>query len=790
MKSLLIILLGGTALSGAVPYSSSLQPSLVSHDIPINRGATAVWQSLQKLHTRASLIMITAHPDDEDGGMLVEESRGRGTRVTLLTLNRGEGGANVISPNYFDALGLIRTQELLAAGQYYGVDQFWTRVVDYGFSKTKAESISRWTQDRVLADVVRVVRMTRPLVITSVFVGGTTDGHGNHQTAGAMAQEVFKAAGDPKMFPEHFKEGLKPWTPVKDYARTPWFGRGEKDYSVDVTVQEGTYDPALGASYVQIAREGLGFQKSQNGGATIPKAGPVASTYHRFGSNIPVSGKEESFFDGIDTSVPGIASLVHSGDKSFLISGLKNINSQVEEATRSFSPAHPELIAPALAAGLKATKELLATVASGNLPEQEKYDVRFELEVKLTQFNNALAEALGLSVDAVVTPEKEPDARFAMFMGDPDTPRVAIPGQKLAIKVHTVNPSNTPVQLTGVQVLPEDKNPAWNIQAPSFQPSTLVGNQVSDTRFELQVPADAKSTRPYFGRPDIEQSYYDIRDPRYLNRPNSAYPLAGWAEFSYQGVPIRLGQIVQTSKRITGLGQVLEPLVVGPAIGVSIAPRAGIVPLGAKTIPVSVTLHSNVKGPAAGSVRLDLPPGWTSNPPSAEFSMTADGDERAVSFQVTPSDLGAKQYQLAAVATYDGHLYREGYQAIGYPGLRTSYLYEPATYRTAGVDVKIAPGVRLGYIAGSGDEIPAALENLGVKTTFLSPGEIASGTLSNYDVILLGVRTYAVREELKTYNSRLLDYVKNGGVAIVQYNTPEFDQNFGPYPYVMGRDPE
>src|ERR1700676_1119259 len=202
MKPVLVPLLGFVAgvcalESGAfaqLPYGTAIQPTPIAHEIGINRGAAALWQSLKKLHTRASMIMITAHPDDEDGGMLTYESRGQGARVTLLTLNRGEGGANVMSPNYFDALGLVRTMELLAADRYYGVDQYWTRVIDYGFSKTKAETIVRGSQRRVLADVVRVVRITRPLVITSVFVGGPTDGHGNHQTAGAMAQEVFKTA--------------------------------------------------------------------------------------------------------------------------------------------------------------------------------------------------------------------------------------------------------------------------------------------------------------------------------------------------------------------------------------------------------------------------------------------------------------------------------------------------------------------------------------------------------------------------------------------------------------------
>src|SRR5213075_2279312 len=189
------------------PTADGPNPAVAAEALPFDRGAAALWQSLQKLHTRASLLMITAHPDDEDGGMLTYESRGLGSRVSLLTLNRGEGGANVMSPDYFDALGLVRTEELLAADQYYGTQQFWTRVIDYGFSKTKDECLGNWGHDRVLADVVRAVRMTRPLVITSVFVGGRTDGHGNHQVAGQMAQEAFKAAGDPAIFPEQLKEG-------------------------------------------------------------------------------------------------------------------------------------------------------------------------------------------------------------------------------------------------------------------------------------------------------------------------------------------------------------------------------------------------------------------------------------------------------------------------------------------------------------------------------------------------------------------------------------------------------
>ena len=784
----LLLLLSIQPLSGQSPYASSVKPAVAPVPLPINRGSAAVWQSLKKLHTRASLIMITAHPDDEDGGMLTYESRGQGARVTLLTLNRGEGGANVMSANYFDGLGLVRTEELLAADRYYGVDQYWTRVVDYGFSKTKAESISKWTHDRVLADVVRVVRMTRPLVITSVFVGGPTDGHGNHQTAGAMAQEVFKAAGDPNVFPDQIAAGLRPWNPLKDYARTPWFGNDDGKIATNVEVPEGDYDPVLGMSYVQIAREGLGFQKSQTGGGMIPKAGAVSTSYHRYGSVTPAEDKEKSFFDGIDVSLMGIATLVTDGQQGFLGTGLKHVNELVESAMTNFSTAHPEKIAPQLAEGLKETQKLIEQVKTSRLIADEKYNVTFELETKKAQFNNALAEALGLSVAATMAPEKEPNPLYAMFVGDPDTTRVVIPGQKFSAKVHVVSQSALPVTLKHVEVDASDGND-WESKG-AIDTQALVQDKPADARFELTVPKDAKFTQPYFSRPNIEQSYYDISDMKYLNQPLSPYPLAAWAEFEFEGLPVRVGQVVQTIKRVNGFGVVSEPLVVGPAMSVTINPKAGIVPLKGKEFAVTARIRSNVKGAAKGTVKLELPSGWTSTPPSVEFSTVSDGDEQFATFQVMPANLAEKSYQLTAVVDYGGEQYKQGYEVTGYPGLRPDYLYRPAVLRVTGVDVKVAEGLTVGYITGSGDDVPASLENLGVHVTFLAPSDVASADLSKYSAILLGVRAYAARDELKAYNSRLLDYVKNGGVMIVQYNTPEFDHNFGPYPYEMGSNPE
>ncbi len=807
------LLFRSVSVSAQSPTAVSSKPLSAAQPLPFDRGAAALSQSLQKLHTRASVLMVTAHPDDEDGGMLTYESRGQGSRVTLLTLNRGEGGANVMSSDYFDALGLVRSEELLAADRYYGTQQFWTRVCDYGFSKTKEEALDLWGHDRVLADVVRVVRMTRPLIITSVFVGGRTDGHGNHQVAGQMAQEAFNAAGDPTKFPEQIKEGLHPWKPLKDYARVPFSpitDKGIYDYadgkfypaefrnyadgtvikgalSASVEIPEGEYNPFLGLSYAQISSLGLGHQKSQSGGTGLSPAEEEMSPYHRFASRVSVSDKESSFFDGIDVSLPGIAGLATSGDTAFLKDGLFRINSLVEKAMNDFSAQHPEAIASTLASGLKATNELIEKVGGSALSADSKYDVTHELEIKQAQFENALAESLGLSVLATVAPEKEPTGPFARFFRNPPTFQTAIPGQEFWVKVHATNPTNLSVQLESV-VLEAPKGEQWTINPVTKSGGTLKGNQSLDVRFTVRAAPSAGFTRPYFSRPDIEQAYYNIQESKYLNLPVAPYPLSARLRFTFDAVPFEVSQVVQSVKRVTGPGTVLEPLIIAPAISVSIAPQAGIVPLGSKAFDLTVAIHSNAKGPAKGIVKLELPEGWKAR--QEEFSTAKDGDDQTLNFHITPANLAEKPYAITAVATYDGHEYKEGYHAVGYAGLRPYNLYRASTYRTTGVDVKVAPGLNVGYIVGAGDDLPQSLENLGIKVHFLSSEDLANGNLSKFDTIILGVRTYAVREDLKTYNGRILDFVKNGGVLIVQYNTPEFDHNYGPYPYKMGSNPE
>ena len=405
--------------------------------------------------------------------MLTYESRGQGARVALLTLNRGEGGQNIMSNDLWDQLALVRTQELLAAGRRYGVTQYFTRVADFGFSKTLEEAMTVWGHDRVLYDVVRAVRLNRPLVLTASFVGGITDGHGQHQVSGEMAQEVFKAAGDPNVFPDQIKSGLLPWNPLKVYARVPSFSispKGMYDYATgkwapvrfydyvaakwtdavpttNLTVPEGNYDPVLGSSYIQLGREGLGLQKSQNGGTGIPLDGPFEVAYHRYGSRVATKDREHSYFDGIDTSLAGIATLAQ-GHHPFLDEGLKQIAATVDQATK----LHATAMVPVLVQGMKQTQLLMQKVAASDLTTEEKYNLHHELAVKQVQFNDAILQALGVSLTAVVSPPNPDSTRSGFAVEAQDTFTTAIPGQSFNVITWLANQGTMPVTIESLSL--------------------------------------------------------------------------------------------------------------------------------------------------------------------------------------------------------------------------------------------------------------------------------------------------------------------------------------------------
>ncbi len=781
-----------------------VRASVTEDPIPANKGALALEQSLIKLRTRASLLMIVAHPDDEDGGMLTYEARGHGVRTATLTLTRGEGGQNLMSGDFDDALGLVRTQELLAADRYLGVDQMFGTEVDFGFSKTKEEAFAKWTHERVLYDAVRAVRLYRPLVVTSVFEGGPTDGHGQHQVSGEMAQEVFTAAGDPKVFPEM---GLEPWSPMKVYARVPFarVSNGQMyDYATNksiparfynyvtktwstetpqanVVVHEGEPSAVLGMTYVQFARKGLALQKTQIGeGVRMAPAGAFDVNYHRYGSRVKTGDTEQSFFDGVDVSLEGIATLAPAGE-TWLRPALKAIDDHAAAAARVFSVDAPERCAPELRDGLKGVDALIAKVEARSLTKAEKTNVLHELRVKRVQFNDALVEALGLRVEARMEP------------GSPNACSSDLTPDCIAhVTTKVVNNGRLPVTVVADFLSPTgsgaSKERTWAPETAKVEPGKALesfferGWPSVNVEVEGAAPVTKDpTTRPYFTRKNIEQPYYDVSDPALRLAPQTPSETF-WVRANYDGVSLLMGQVVLAPKNKDN--DVDQPMEVIPSLSVAIWPAAGIIPLTEKSFMVSVEARNDEQRGLSGTARLELPQGWTSEPRSAAFSFSHAGESKIFSFRVTPAALAQKSYTLKAVVETANGTTSEGFRAVGYRGLIPTNMYASATYRTRGVDVKVAPGLKVGYLPGTGDEVQASLENLGVHATTLTVNDIAGGRLSGYDVVVLGVRAYAANPGLAAANGRLLEFAKNGGVVIVQYNLGQFD--YGPYPYSLG----
>ena len=789
-------------------------PAIDAPQLPENRGAAALYESLKRLDTTASLMMIVAHPDDEDGGMLTYESRALGVRTALFTLTRGEGGQNAMSAADYDALGLIRTNELLRADEYYGVDQqYWGSVADYGFSKTMEEALSQWGHDRVLYDAVRAVRMYRPMVVCSVFTGGVTDGHGHHQVAGMLAQEVFNAAGDPKMYPDQIAAGLLPWKPLKVYARVPGFSlspKGMFDYATgkyapvrfhdyvndtdiegtpatNVTIEEGERDPLLGQTYIQIARRGLGEQRSQHEGPNVPLPGEASSAYHRYGARVPVQPAEQSFFDGIDTSLPGLATLV-GPQGAFLQQPLSRIHEVLSQAILNYSPDHPERTVPLLADVYRRTAKLLDEVKTSNLDAEQKASVERELEIKLQQANDALAQALGIEMTALVTPgggargiELYAGPRGGLSSTPQATAAQVTPGSEFRVRVHIRAPKA--VVLSKV-MLETPQNEHWTVEregAPGLDdPHSTSG----DALFHVTVAQDAAPTAPYFSRPSVEQAYYDIAQPEYRNLSFAPYPVTSVATFDYDGVPVRLAQAVQTMHLELGPGAVYAPLVVTPELSVSLGQPWIVLPLsaarGAQQHDLTVPARIHTTNDATGTLRLELPQGWQSTPATADFHLHA-GEDAVFSFQVHAPALEATSYPITAVAESANHRFTVGYETAGYGALIPYNLYRPARTNVRGVDVTVAGERRVGYVMGTGDTLPSAIEQLGLHVDQLAAADLLSGDLSQYQTIVLGIRAYAARSELPLANARLLAWVHAGGTLVVMYQGAEFDHGYAPY---------
>jgi LmbE family N-acetylglucosaminyl deacetylase len=760
MRPLLRLLLVLVLSSGLAPFALDGQVRPI-----YDRGAAGLTLLLQRLQTTASALHTGAHPDDEDSAFMARTARGDHARTAYLSLTRGEGGQNVIGSELFDALGIIRTEELLQARRLDGGEQFFTRAIDFGFSKTRTEAAARWNEQEVLDDMVRIIRTFRPLVVVSRFTGTDADGHGHHQLAGFLTPLAFRAAGRSDAFPQHLTQGLRPWQPRKLYRSM----RQSADGGV-LDVVTGAFDPVLGRTYAEIAAEGRSQHKSQEMGGIEPR-GDLRS-YVRLVQTAPageprdaapaeVAG-ETSIFDGIDTTVPGIP-LVSGLPAGTLRNELQLVATLARQALDQYSPLTPERIVPTLAAGLRATRAARAAVRDAPAADPRAV-ADFLLQQKEDEFADALARAAGVVVDALADRETVPQAA------------------NFAVSVRAFYPGDGTVRVTDSGLT----TPAGWTVTRTAGPGGVTGNdrpQYSQT-FSTSVAADTPLTQPYFLTTPARGDKYTWTTDVTAGLPFEEGPVVGWVAMDVGGTSVTLRKRVDFRFADRVRGEIRRNVNVVPALTIAVDSPLMIVPIAAPgQHRVSVTTTSHAAAPLTATVRLQLPAGWTSTP--AQSTVTLDGRTRS---EVTPfvlqppAQLAPGTFDVQANASTESATFSREMQTIAYPHIETHRTYRPARIRMQLLDLQVAP-VKVGYVMGSGDQVADALRRMGVAVTLLDDDTLARGDLSAFDTIVVGVRASEARPDFAAEHARLMQYVTRGGTLIVQYQQTDYvTRNLPPYP--------
>ena len=735
-------------------------------------GALGAWQRLQKLRTVGSVLYTAGHPDDEEAGVLTLLSRGEGIRTALLTLNRGEGGANAIGAELFDALGLIRSEELRLAGRYYGLDdQYYTAAADYGYSKTLDEAFRSWDREALLEDMVRIIRTSRPLVVMSRWHGSERDGHGHHQAVGVLTPEAVEAAADPARFPDQITtEGLRPWRVRKLYR-----GRIRAEERHHLAIQPRIPSPSLGLTYQEIGARGLSLQRSQTAGRLHPaEAGPPAR-YERL-----LPGGDDTELDlmtGLPTGLSEVFTLTGEAVPPGADALLAQAEGQIRFALAGFDLSDPSASAPYLATARERIDRVL-----GMIPDST--ETAFILRIERVELDGALLALLGVRMAAV--------ARTAAPGAAASVPVLDVaPGQDFSVHWSLTANYQAPIDLLGVQVLGPDRQ-----RLPGTPPvRRLVAGAPVTGSIPVRVPASAAPTMPWYRRSSISQSRYQVVDSAGIHLGEPAAPYVLRARFSYAGHTLEAETVVRGERSTPPYGSDRPAIAVVPPVSLRLPGTARLLRPGHDTAVVSATVVSRVTRPLRASVEIESPEGWRASPSVVPVELTGMGDEVEVMFELRPPpDATSRERQAATfgirVAVGDRFF---GYeiQDVHHRDLAPMRLYRDATVTVAPVDVEVEPELQVGYVMGVGDLVPDALAQLGAHVTELTTSQLETGELGGFDAILVGTRAYAVRPDLEAHNERLIEYARDGGNLVVLYQTPEYDPGMqAPYPATLPSNAE
>jgi LmbE family N-acetylglucosaminyl deacetylase len=707
-------------------------------------GAAGLDQSLRRLRTSASVMMIGAHPDDEDSGLLAYLARGENARTAYLSLTRGDGGQNLIGPELFEPLGVVRTEELLQARRLDGAEQYFTRAFDFGFSKTLAETQQKWDEPTVLCDAVRAIREFRPMVVISRFTGTPADGHGNHQFAGYISPIAVRAAADGSQC----RDAGPAWQVKKFYVSQGFRSTASPKLRLDT----GKYDLALGRSYFEIAMQGRSQHKSQEQGVLELKG-------ERFsGLNSDGSAKETDVFDGIDVSVKGIAEATGNHEPT-LIGKLAELQAAVDAL--NVCDTNEKLVS-ALARGWKAAFD--AEWAT------RQPATKYFLRVKQKKFVDALKLAAGIQIDALADRE------------------TVVAGEDLTAAVRVFFPETEKIAVKGIDV---SVPPGWTVRpadASASTPQQFARSEIARSSgiFTIHVAGDAAPTQPYWLTEKREGDLFVW--PATDSRTHPFDPQLAEARVTVviDGIEVPMMQPIEFRFADDVRGEVRRELNVVPAITVKLDHELLIVPTGsAATRRVVMTIYNNSSKAEKGTASVDMAGAPLSSMPSSVPFELAPGQKTSAIFTIAiAAGIKAGSYGLTAKAVTADSTSSTEMHTLAYPHIQTHRYYTPSSSVLESIDLKTTPE-KVGYVMGTGDAVDEAIRQMGYDVSLLGEDELSTGDLSSFDVIVIGIRAYQVRPDIAASNQRLLDYVKNGGTLLVQYQRADYEA-FLPYPAKIG----
>jgi LmbE family N-acetylglucosaminyl deacetylase len=683
---------------------------------------------MQKLNTLGSVLFVAAHPDDENTRLITYLANELKLDTTYLSLTRGDGGQNLLGTDLSEKLGIIRTQELLAARRIDGGKQLFSRANDFGFSKSSEETLRIWGKDAILADMVLAIRMTRPDVIITRFSMEPGITHGHHTASTSLAKEAFDAAADPTQFPQQL-EFVEPWAAKRLIwnASTRHFSRSDTKFDLSrlLQVDTGIYNPLLGASYSEIAAQSRSAHKTQGFGAT------------------PVLGEAIEYFVHLD-GAPTTESMLAGIDSSWQrVPGSEPVAAAISRALAAFDPQTPDASVLAL---IEAHKLLTAQNDS------------FWKTKKLHDLEKVIAACIGLDVESISTQAS------------------AVPGATVEIIINAIQRSPQDVRISyaalGVPLAATSVNP-------------LASNQRIQSVHQIAIPSDAPISQPYWLVAPHELGRYQVAQPQQIGSPENSPSLPIHITVRINGYAIDYTLATTFNYNDPVNGEVKEPFVLTPPAMVNLSEPIQIF---SQSQPREFTTRITAKSDiAAGTVRFEVAEGWSVEPTILPIDLKA-GQELILSAQLIPPT-EANESILQAELLIDGSVYQRGFERIVYDHIPDQTLFPLAQARLILLDVKTA-GERIGYIPGAGDSIPEALQRIGYRVDMLDEPDMQPQTLENYDAIVLGIRALNTNDRIGFYMSALFDYAAHGGVVILQYNTNSRLKtgNFAPYPIEISRN--